>query len=346
MAWVDDPSKHFQSDYFSKSSGSGSSTFDGNSAMQPDLVWAKSQGSNSHELWDSTRGVNSTIFPDATEIQDTATGRLSSFDSDGISWGTAGNLNTGDTFNIWGWKANGGTTSTNTDGDINSTVQVNSDAGFSIVKYSPSNTTARGIGHGLGTTPGFIITRNYTRGENWRVWWHNRVSTGSNYGSFTLDSSAEFNYNTVLHGTANSTVFNVGTDWSVNGNYSYISYCFHDVNGFSKFGWYYGNGNSGGTYVYTGFKPRFIIIKKYSDSHSWFMYDTLANKFNVVDGVYKADLPNSFASDSAHKIDVMSNGFRLRTTSSSLNTNGANYAFAAWAERPYVTSSGVPTVAR
>ena len=134
---IDDPSAHFYTYAFSKSAGTGSATFDGNSDLQPDFLWVKSRSNaDSHELWDSTRGVNSTLFSDNTGVEDTAANRIVSFDTDGFTWGNAGNLNAAGDFVSWAWKANGGTTSSNTNGTITSTVQVNSDAGFSIGTFT------------------------------------------------------------------------------------------------------------------------------------------------------------------------------------------------------------------
>ena len=138
---IDDPSAHFQNYSFSKSAGTGSAVFDGNSDLQPDFLWTKSfSNADSHEIWDSTRGVNSTLFSDSQAGEDTAANRITSFDTDGYSWGSAGNHNAAGNMVAWAWKANGGTTSSNTDGTITSTVQANTDAGFSIVTFtSPSS---------------------------------------------------------------------------------------------------------------------------------------------------------------------------------------------------------------
>ena len=183
---------------------------------------------------------------------------LKSFTTDGFTVGTSGSVNNGsnpDQYVAWQWKANGGTTSTNTDGDINSTVQVNQDAGFSIVTDSPTNTTARSIGHGLGVAPQVVIRRARTRVENWRVF----HSAAGSTGALTLDGTAAYNSSTVLFTGVTSTTFGVGTDFSVNGNYNYISYCFAEKQGYSKFGKYVGNGNANGPNVYTGFKPAMLL---------------------------------------------------------------------------------------
>ena len=338
---IDDPSAHFYTYAFSKSSGTGSVTFDANSDLQPDFLWVKSRSNaDSHELWDSTRGVNSTLFSDSTSAQDTAANRIVSFDTDGFTWGNAGNLNAAGDFVSWAWKANGGTTSTNTDGDINSTVQVNSDAGFSIVSYQPTNTTSRNIGHGLGVIPGLIIIRNRTRIENWRLW-HKSIGQGG----AILDSTATYNAATsTLVNTVTSTYFNVGGDFSVNGNYPYIAYCFAEKQGFSKFGKYVGNGSTNGTFVYTGFKPAFVMTKNTSATDSWVIMDEKRSPSNVAN---KYLLPNTSGAEGTNfdMFDFVSNGFKCRR-STSQNASGNTFIYMAFAENPFVTSTSIPTTAR
>ena len=243
----------------------------------------------------------------------------------------------------WNWKCNGGTASTNTDGDINSTVQVNQDAGLSIVAYSPSNTTARTIGHGLGTTPDFIAIRNRTRTETWRTSWGIKGWGGMAWNE-------EYPYNTTspssLVRTANNSTFTVGTDYSVNGNFNYIAYCWKAIQGYSKFGDYYGNGQtSSGTFVHTGFKPAMIIIKSIETGVSNMLFDNVRDATNIV----KSRLKTNTTDVPATNIDILdfrSNGFQLRVNDSSFNTAGHQYMYFAFAESPFVSSNGVPTTAR
>ena len=224
---LDDPSAYFQTMLWTgNSTDSRALTNDGNSDLQPDFVWLKNRDLGySHFITDSSRGVTKYLYSDVTDAEATLTNMVESFDSNGFTIGFDGsqvpNYN-GNTFVGWQWKCNGGTTSTNSDGDIDSTVQVNQDAGFSIVTYQPSNTTARNIGHGLGTTPGVIIIRNRTRIENPRFWHH---SIGA--GGAILDNTSAYNTGTsTLVNTVNSTIFNVGSDFSVNGGYPIVAWCF------------------------------------------------------------------------------------------------------------------------
>ena len=242
----------------------------------------------------------------------------------------------------WNWKCNGGTTTTNTDGDINSTVQVNTDAGLSIVTYSPSNTTTRAIGHGLGSTPDFIAVRNRTRAEDFRVSWKVKSYRGMAWNE-------EYPYNTSANSlvqSANNSTFTVGSDWSVNGNYSYVAYCWKAIPGFSKFGDYYGNGQTtSGTFVHTGFKPAMVIIKSVETGTSHMIMDNVRDAHNVV----KSRLKTNDLIVPATNINILnftSTGFQLRVNDSSFNTNGHQYMYFAFAERPTVTSGGAATCAQ
>tara|TARA_Y100000385_G_C13077758_1_gene632285 strand:- start:276 stop:1358 length:1083 start_codon:yes stop_codon:yes gene_type:complete len=242
----------------------------------------------------------------------------------------------------WNWKCNGGTTSTNTDGDINSTVQVNQDAGLSIVTYSPSNTTARNIGHGLGGTPDFIAIRNRTRAETWRTSWGVK-----NWGGLAWNEEYPYNTtSTALCTGASSTTFGVGTDWSVNGNYDYIAYVWKAIPGFSKFGDYYGNGQtSSGTFVHTGFKPAMVIVKSVETGTSNMLFDNVRDATNIVKSRLKTNATDVPATN-INIMDFRSNGFQLRVNDSSFNTNTHQYMYFAFAESPFVSSTGTPTTAR
>ncbi len=348
---LDDPSAHFQTTLYT---GDGNDdrqvTNGGNSNLKPDLVWVKDRTQSESNAWfDSTRGATVRLQSNTNGVESTETATVKSFTTDGFTVGTSGSVNNGsnpDTYVAWQWKANGGSTSTNSDGDINSTVQVNSDAGFSIVTYSPANNTARNIGHGLGTTPSVVITRARNRAEDWRVFHSGAGSTGS----LTLNDTSAHNSSTVLHTGVASTTFGVGTDFSVNGAYNYVSYVFANKKGFSKHGKYTGNGSSNGVFVHTGFKPRWIMVKRSDTSgYHWRIYDTArsaADGFNPLDKRLQANLneaEGTHASD--FDIDALSNGFKLRT-SSQINVSGGTYVYMCFAHQPFVTSTGIPTTAR
>ena len=339
---IDDPSAHFQSILWTGNDTDGRAlTNDGNSDLQPDLVWLKNRDVGYNHIWtDSTRGVTKNLYSNSTNAEATVSNKVESFDTNGFTVGYDGSQvpnKSPRTFVAWQWKANGGTTSTNTDGDINSTVQVNSDAGFSIVSYQPTNTTSRNIGHGLGVTPALIIIRNRNRIENWRVW-HQSIGQGG----ASLDSTAAYNTATsTLVNTVNSTIFNVGSDFSVNGNYPYIAYCFAEKQGYSKFGKFTANGNSNGAFVYTGFKPAFLMWKISSGTGNWSILNTDNKNYNVADAYLSANLTNA-ETTATPVVDLLSNGFKDRFGL----LNGSTYIYMAFAENPFVTSTGIPTTAR
>jgi hypothetical protein len=226
------------------------------------------------------------------------------------------------------WKANGGTTASNTDGDITSTVQVNSDAGFSIVTDSPPNNTARSIGHGLGVAPQVIIRRARNRVENWRVF----HSAAGSTGALMLDNADAYNSSIVLFTGVTSTTFGVGTDFSVNGNFNYISYCFAEVQGYSKFSSYVGNGTANnGPFVYLGFKPRFIMIKSTTATGSHVIWDSKRSPFNGMDDYLVAAEADAEGTNGIFTIDAVSNGFKIMNTGANngLNQSGTKYVYLA-----------------
>ena len=347
---IDDSSVHFQTAIWTGNGGSDRAIVnDGNSDMQPDWVWYKSRShATSNILYDSSRGADYYLKSNTDGAEGSDANMFESFDSDGFSLNADSDGNaSGRTYVGWQWKANGGTTSTNTDGDINSTVQVNSDAGFSIVTYNPSNTTTRNIGHGLGVKPDCIIIRNRTRVESWRVWF-NVIGQGA----IMLNSTGTYTVNSNLVNSATTSTFNVGGDFSVNGNYPYVAYCFNNVQGYSKFGKYVGNGasdaapNTNGPFIYTGFSPALVIIKKTSAVDDWLIFD---NKRAGYDPAVYRLYPNSSSAETSgtnNTIQFTSNGFKIRFHGGSLNESGGDYIYMAFASSPFVSSKGIPTTAR
>ena len=343
---IDDPSAYFQVKTYTGTSGIHDVTLDGNSDMQPDFVWFKNRDVGySHSLYDSSRGVNKPLSSDLTNVEGSITNGLTRFDPDGFRVSSAAAVNE-NSIVCWNWKANGGTTSSNTDGDITSTVQVNSDAGFSIVTDSPPNNTARSIGHGLGVAPQVVIRRARNRVENWRVF----HSAAGSTGALTLDGTAAYNSSTVLFTGVTSTTFGVGTDFSVNGNYNYISYCFAEKQGYSKFGKYVGNGNNSGPYIHLGFRPAFIMTKKSDGTSGWFMQDIKRGIKNQDTDTPVLQANGTFSEATVgftdYEIDFLSNGFKLRDNNTYVNASGSQYIYIAFAENPFVTSTGIPTTAR
>ena len=370
---IDDPSAFFQTlTYTGNASNPRNLTNDGNSDLKPDLIWTKNRtdGGENHLITNSSFGfdapnatfeggagndetLNGHLSPNSTAKQNSQAatyGYISGHLTDGFT-AAAGGTN-GDAMNAnnkefvaWQWKCNAGTTSTNTDGDINSTVQVNQDAGFSVVMYEPANTTARNIGHGLGATPGLIIIRNRQRVENWRVW---HQSMGA--GGYILDGATAYNTSaTSLVNTVNSTIFNVGSDFSVNGGFPIVAFCWAEVQGYSKFGKYKGNGAVNfGPFIYTGFQARYIMIKSTTNTGATYLWDTKRSPFNGMDDALNAAEADAESTNGIYTIDVFSNGFRIINTGTNngINQNGTTYIFMAWAENSFVTPTGTPTTAR
>jgi hypothetical protein len=356
---IDDPSAHFQTVLWTGNGTAGNAvTFNGNSDMQPDFVWSKRRDSTTHHvLKDTSRGgtsnndqhlVSSLDQPESTYVQ-----YRMNFDSNGFTLGSVGDSGfqgIGTSMVSWCWKANGGTTSSNTDGSITSTVQANQDAGFSIVQYTGTGTAAT-IGHGLGVTPAMYIIKNRDQtGTNWTV--YNKDLTSNAYSLYLNDASLESNAVGYWNGTSpTSTVFSIkNTSGDVNTNTEdYVAYCFASKQGYSKFGKYIGNGSYDGPFVYTGFKPAFLIVKRLLGS-DWRMLDNARNPFNYTDLLLNANYIFADSDGSSHPnnigVDFLSNGFKTRTIYSHFNTNAYTHLYMAFAENPFVTSTGVPTTAR
>jgi len=365
---IDDPSAHFQiKTYTGNRTGGHAITNDGNSDLQPDLIWNKSSSYPSyHTWWDSSRGSPKYIGSNGTEAEGTYTGYLSTFDSDGFTLGGGDSrVNHNHEYVAWQWKANGGTTSTDTNGSINSTVQVNQDAGFSIVTYTGTGSTAdQTIGHGLGVRANAVIVKNRDGAANWVVY-VDGLTANHCMELNTLDTESDSTQGRVLSNAGTrgtSTIFSIrsGSGSVIQTNTSgedYVAYCFASKQGYSKFGKYIGNGHSGGdgTFVYTGFAPRFVMIKRTDGANDWILHDyklgTLAstgsekgNVGNVNSAALRAN--ETSTTDDWGSIDMLSNGFKARSDAASVNASGGSYIYMAFAEHPFTTSTGIPTTAR
>ena len=351
MAYSDikDPSAHFQTKTYTGTNNSNALTNDGNSDLKPDFIWIKRRDyNNGHQLLDSTRGVDKILGSELSSAETTLANRLSSFDTDGFTVEcSSGAFNaSGEPFVAWQWKANGGTTSSNTTGTITSTVQANTDAGFSIVTWAGTASTAT-IGHGLGVAPKVVLVR--ARDKNVPTSWimfHKDGSTSDDdylilQGTFAKNSQAGLWNNQY----PSSTVFGIANDFWVNSaSTNYLAYCFAEVEGYSKFGKYVGNGNANGSFVYTGFKPAMIILKRTDATNNWLIYDHKRSGYNPKqDKLYPDDASAEDASTTS--VDLLSNGFKLRASSASQNASGGTYIYMAFAENPFV-AGGIPTTAR
>jgi hypothetical protein len=345
---IDDPSVHFQTALYTGNATQRDITNDGNSDLQPDWVWIKCRSAvESNMLYDSTRGVTKDLRSDTAAADNTNTEGLQAFNSDGFQIGTLQNVNFNTkTMVAWQWKANGGTTASNTDGSITSTVQANTDAGFSIVTYTGTGSAAT-VGHGLGKVPSLIILKRRDSSNTWLVKHQNNTSN-KNLQLHTTNAELTTSDFTggIIGDLSSSTVFSTvaGSSGVVNVSSSndFIAYCFAEKQGYSKFGSYVGNGNANGTFVYTGFKPAWVMCKSTASTSDWYIYDNKREGYNKDNDHL---LANSTAVEAtADEIDMLSNGFKLRIAT---DPNVAEaYIYMAFAEHPFVSSEGVPTTAR
>jgi len=309
--------------------------------FQPDFVWLKNRdGANAHQAFDSVRGATETLFVNETSAEATYSNTLQSFDTDGFTVGTSSGANlNANNFVSWNWLASN-TTASNTDGSITSTVSANTTSGFSIVSYTGTGANAT-VGHGLGSAPTMIIVKNINSTNDWNIGhpamgWDKRLFFNSNAES----SGASWNST-----APTSSVFSIGTASATNtsGN-SHIAYCFAEKKGFSKFGSYTGNGNADGTFVYTGFKPAWVMAKKSNSTGNWVIVDTKRDGYNGANDTLQANVTD--VESGGNRFDIVSNGFKARSTSGYSNTSGDTFIYMCFASEPFTTSTGIPTTAR
>ena len=358
-------------DYFNTVLYTGNATTNAITGVgfQPDLIWVKSRSAVSNSnLIDSVRGVKKHVSSSSTNAEDTEGGSngLSSFDSDGFTWsgvntGT-GTVNASSTTYVgWSWLG-GGTAVSNTDGSITSTVSANTTSGFSIVSWTGTGADGT-VGHGLGTTPAMIITkaRSAYGSDAWVVF--HQKSWGNDGNGLALNNTASI-YNRVsdLAGTGitawSSSTFTINQGSATylnNTSIPYIGYCWSEVKGYSKFGSYTGNGSADGTFIYTGFKPAFLLVKRTDTAGNWIIWDNKRNNDTPAGANYIDLLLYPNASDAevdtggAYFVDILSNGFKLRGTGADSNASGGTYIYMAFAENPFVTSTtngSIPATAR
>ena len=332
---IDNPGLFFNTVLYAGSNSSQSVTGVG---FQPDWVWIKNRDASSkdHKLHDRVRGSNKSISTNNNSTEQTYT-YFTSFDSDGFTLeGNVSDYNQNSSnFVSWNWLA-GGSTSSNGDGSITSTVSVNSTSGFSIVSYVGGGASSATVGHGLGATPAMIIIKNRENDPEWRVW-HQKLS-GSTYKLGLNSTGAQDSSSTVFNGQS-STTFTVGSDPSVSGSgNNIIAYCFKEVKGYSKFGSYTGNGNADGTFFYTGFRPAWVMIKQINSTGDWMILD---NKRDTDNGVRHQIYANSNSAESVEgsdRLDFLSNGIKHRSSGGRANGSSDSYIYMAFAEHPFVTA--------
>jgi len=352
---IDDPTAYFQTKLYTGNSSTQSITFDGNTNMQPDWVWIKSRSVTEwHQVHDSVRGVAKYLFTNTNSVENERdpNDQVTSFNSNGFSLGAGANdsVNSdGESYASWNWKA--GTSFSNdasstSIGSIDSAGSVNDTAGFSIIRWSGTGSNAT-IAHGLGSAPKMMIIKRLTGGtEQWIVY-HQAISPAKHL-FLNLTDAENADTNNFQNTATTSSVFSVGTynQMNASGTNNMIAYCFAEKQGYSKFGSYTGNGNADGTFVYTGFRPAWIMRKNTNGgvTESWIMQDNKRNTFNVADKWLEANA--SVAEDTAYQTDFLSNGFKMRSNNDGTNRSGTNYIYMAFAENPFVTSTGVPATAR
>ena len=312
--------------------------------FQPDWVWIKNRtDTNNHRIYDSVRGVENSIISDDNSAQSVSTG-LTAFDADGFTLGSTGSQNgTGHDYVSWNW--NGGTTTGLSGGTITPTsYSINTTSGFGVYKYTGTG-SAGTIAHGLGVAPEMVIVKKYNTTGDWYVY-HKDMPSGNGY-HLRLNADSGQASGTEWNSTdPTSTVFSLGANSNVNASAAtFIAYVFAPKRGYSKFQEYWGNGQtSDGTFVYTGFRPAFILIKRSALTGNWQIFDDKRLGYNGGNSYLAPNDAN--AENTGGQIDIVSNGFKMRNNGTYTNGSGDTYIYAAFAEFPIVSSNNLPTVAR
>jgi len=325
--------------------------------FQPDWTWIKNRNSSQeHVLVDAVRGATKSLDSSANSAESTTSTQVGAFISDGFQLGSGSVQNrvngNGNGLVAWNWKANG-QGSSNTDGSINTTyTSVNTTAGFSISKYTGNATNGATVGHGLGAVPDMLIGKDLSDTSGWGVWHKDLTNAGYKLSLNTTDGQAD---DSALFGGSSrtaptSSVFTLGSGGGLNGSNANIVYAFTSIKGYSNFGSYVGNGNVDGTFIYTGFKPSFIMYKKSTGTGRWTMEDNKRDPFNVATHGLEANGSSVENTGSNYwDVDLLSNGFKLRTTEQETNQSGQTFIYMAFAKNPFVATSGstgVPVTAR
>ena len=343
---IDKPTDYFNTVLYS---GTGSNQSITGVGFQPDLIWGKGRTlvGYDHRLVDIVRGNTKLLKSNSADAEETQTTEIQSFDSDGFTVGTGSRFNNASqTYVAWNWLADNTSGSSNTDGSITSSVSANTTSGFSIVSYTGTGANAT-VGHGIDTPKMIIVKgRNKAGGSPWWVY-HSALGNTKGLTLNTTDASSTFS---VLWNNTSptSSVFSLGTGDEVNqSGTDFIAYCFAEKKGFSKFGSYTGNGSTDGTFIYTGFRPAWVVTKSSSNLTHWNCKDNKRSTFNTVDDYHKLNEPTAEDTGvSSHAMDFLSNGFKHRGNNDEVNGSGRTYIYMAFAENPFVSSSGVPCTAR
>ena len=354
---IDDPSAHFQTAIYT---GNGSAnlaiTNDGNSDLQPDFVWIKNRAATDSHCWfDSSRGATELLSSDATTAETTDTDTLDSFASDGFQVDADVKVNTNtETYVAWQWKCNGGTeTTSSTEGGsaLTSSAQANTTAKFSIVTYTGSGSSGHTFVHGLGSVPKWIILKSRSDADVWHTFHQDAYRSGSynqwqTITKLNLTNASDHGANSAWSNTAASSTLvtvGIGDPCNEDGD-NFVAYCWDEVQGFSKFGYYVGNGDADGPFNYLGFKPAWLMIRRSDSAEGWHIVD---HKRDINENNTRLQAESTGADDTSEGgLDMLSNGFKIRTTWAGFNDSGGEYIYVAFAEHPFVTSGGIPCTAR
>jgi hypothetical protein len=305
-------------------------------SFQPDMVWIKSRSAaTDNKLTDSVRGATKALISNTAGAETTDTNGLTAFGTSGFTLGTDTTYNNNAaTYVGWNWKA-GGTAVSNTAGTITSQVSANTTSGFSVVTYTGNGSAGATVGHGLGAAPSMFITKQRNGGvgsDNWQVY---HTSLGNTQRIFLNLTDAASTTSAAWNNTSpTSSVFSLGTSNAGNGNTNtYVAYCWAPIAGYSQFGSYTGNGSTDGPFIYTGFRPRFILFKKTNTTGNWIIYDSSRSTYNLTNLVL-FPMAND-AESTTDGADFLSNGFKLRSVAGTTNASGGTYIYAAFAENPF-----------
>ena len=331
-------------------SGGLAVTLDGSENMQSDFVWLKRRTDNGYHnnLFDSVRGVTKVLYSNLTgDAEGTKTEGLTTFGSDGFTVGNDGDCNASSKSHVaWCWKG-GGSASTNTSGSIDVELSASATSGFSVCTGTSASSGEFTFGHGLGTKVDFCIFKNRVdSGTDWVVFQSSVCDATTKY--LTLGTGALATNGSSIWGAALPTTTLMGgtSGQLVTASKAFVAYNFSNRQGFLKCGKYVGNGNNNGTFVYTGFKPAWLLLKKSSAAgNTWQIFDNKRDTSNALDNTLEADTDSAEATGT-DRLDFLSNGFKIRTSGSAQNASGATFIYIAFAEAPFVNSNGVPVNTR
>ena len=343
---IKQPNKHFDINLWTGNGGTQAIVNSG--SMQPGMIWIKTRNqANYHCLQDIVRGTDGTLFPNATAAEETNQPRLSSFNSNGFTLTSKNDANgSGDTFVGWQWNA-GTANVTNTSGSVTSQVRNNPTAGFSVVTYNTGSAGTQTVGHGLGVTPAMIwIKSRINSTAHWDVWHKSFANPAQGYMYLNLLNAVANDARNYSNTAPTSSLFTYESGYEFTANQNYVAYFWAEIEGYSKFSSYVGNGSADGPFVYTGFRPKFIMMKNSTTagtSRNWAIIDSTrsyANAGNHTLAANLADASSSFGTGvdvfgAANVIDILSNGFKIRDTGVFANTSGDTYIYMAFAEMPF-----------